>query len=67
MNGNFNSLTGAYGIYEKEGQLYHKQNIAVVNNVAIDDKVDFIFSGICIAMDEMARRFADAVAVVDKA
>ncbi len=61
---NFRSLTGSYGIYEGQGQLYHKQNIALLNDIAVDDQADFLFAGICAAMDEMARRLPEAVALV---
>ena len=60
---NFSSLAGAYGIYEKQGQLYHKQNVAMLNEITVDDQVDIVFTGLCTAMDEMARRLPEALAV----
>lgn len=60
---NFASIAGAYGIYEKEGQLYHKHMVSVLNEVSVDDLVDFVFTGLCMAMDEMARRLPDALAI----
>lgn len=60
---NFASLAGAYGIYEKQGQLYHKQNVAVLNEITVDDQVDTVFTGLCMAMDEMARRLPEALAI----
>ena len=62
---NFTSMAGSYGIYEKEGHLYHKQNIALINDAAADDQADFLFTGLCLAMDEMARRYPEAVAMTD--
>ena len=61
---NFTSIAGAYGIYEEQGHLYHKQNIALINDAAADDQADFLFTGLCLAMDEMARCYPDAVAIV---
>ncbi|MCC8121758.1 MAG: hypothetical protein LIO42_07240, partial [Oscillospiraceae bacterium] len=60
---NLHSYAGAYGIYEKQGQLYHKQNISVLNDLAVEDRADLLFAGICVAMDEMARRLPEALAV----
>jgi len=60
---NLKSLAGAYGIYEAQGQLYHKQSIALINDAAVDDQVDFLFAGICAVMDEMARRLPEAIAL----
>lgn len=59
----FRSLTGSYGIYEKQGQLYHKQNIALPTAATADDQVEFLFTGICAAMEEMARRLPEAIAL----
>ena len=58
---NLHSLVGSYGIYEQQGQLYHKHNIALINDAAADDQADFLFAGICAAMDEMARRLPEAI------
>lgn len=57
---NFRSIAGSYGIYEKLGQLYHKQNIALIPQAMADDQADVLFTGICLAMDEMARRIGEA-------
>lgn len=62
---NFRSLTGSYGIYEKQGQLYHKQNIALPTGAMVGDQVEFLFTGICAAMEEMARRLPEAIALTD--
>ncbi|MCC8157048.1 MAG: hypothetical protein LUC21_07765 [Oscillospiraceae bacterium] len=60
---NLHSFSGAYGIYEEQGQLYHKQNISFINEAAVDDQVDLLFAGICVALDEMTRRLPEAVAM----
>ena len=60
---NFASLAGAYGIYEEQGQLYHKQNVAVLRELGVDDQVEAVLTGIFAAMDEMARRLPEALAV----
>ena len=60
---NLVSLAGAYGIYEKQGHLYHKHNVALINDAAVDDQVDFLFNGLCLALDEMGRRLSDAVSI----
>jgi len=58
---NLASLVGAYGIYEKLGQLYHKHNIALINDAAADDQADFIFYNVCLALEEMARHLEEAL------
>ncbi len=60
---NFNSIAGSYGIYEKLGHLYHKQNIALNNDAAADDQAEFLFTGLCMAMDEMARRYPEIITI----
>lgn len=60
---NFYSFTGSYGIYEKMGHLYHKHNIALINDSHVDDQAEMVFAGVCLAMDEMARRINDAAAL----
>lgn len=58
---NFTSLAGAYGIYEQQGQLYHKQNVAVITGAGADEQIDTVLPAICMAMDEMARRLPEAL------
>ncbi len=60
---NFNALAGSYGIYRKQGQLYHKQNVALLNDAMVGDQAEFLFAGVCAAMDEMARRLPEAIAL----
>ncbi len=60
---NFYSLVGAYGIYEKLGHLYHKHSVALVNEAPADDQTEMIFAGVCLAMDEMARRIYEAAEI----
>lgn len=64
---NLESLAGSYGIYEKLGQLYHKQMVALINEAAADDQTETLFTGICMAMDEMARRLPEAVEIANTA
>ncbi len=61
---NFVSLAGSYGIYDKLGQLYHKQNIALIHDAAVDDQVDFLFSGFCLALDEIAQHYPEILTIV---
>ena len=58
---NFNSLVGAYGIYEEQGQLYHKHNVAVITGDDPDEQVNDVLPAICMALDEMARRLPEAI------
>ena len=60
---NFHSVTGSYGIYEKMGHLYHKHNIALINDGYVEDQAEMVFAGICLAMDEMAGRINEAAAL----
>lgn len=64
---NFTSMAGSYGIYETQEhqkQLYHKHNVALVTDADVEDQVDFLFTGICLALDEIASRFPEAVDIL---
>lgn len=60
---NFSSLAGAYGIYERLGQLYHRHNVAVNNTRPLEEQADCVFTGLCLAMNEMARRLPEALKI----
>lgn len=57
---NLHSAAGAYGLYGDQKQLYHKLNIALVNSESVESRANALFAGICLAMDEMARRLPEA-------
>jgi len=58
---NLESLAGAYGIYEKLDQLYHKHNLALVNDGMPNDQADFIFYNVCLTLEEIARHLEEAL------
>lgn len=60
---NLVAIAGAYGIYEKMGQLYHKYNVAIDNTWNLEGKADQAFLGLCVALDEMCGRIGEAIAL----
>jgi len=60
---NLTALLGAYGIYEELGQLYHKYNVVIGLDDTPDSIVGQLLSALYIAMDEIERRLADAIAL----
>lgn len=58
---NLTAFVGAYGIFEEMGQLYHKHSIVLMEDLDEEEQADLIFMGACVAADEMARRFPEAV------
>ena len=60
---NLVAVAGAYGIYDKLGQLYHKYNVAVDAGEGLEAKADQAILGICVALDEMSGRIEEALAL----
>lgn len=62
---NLVALAGCYGICEETSQLFYRHTVAVET----DDKVETVardaFRGLCVAMDEMARRLSEAILLSD--
>lgn len=66
VNGwNLNTLAGAYGIYEKLGQLFHRHIVAVPADAEPVEEAEAALRGICMCMDEMVRRFPEALSLND--
>lgn len=61
---NLHSFAGAYGLYGKDKQLYHKHNVVLFTEESAEDQVKAILSSVSLVMDELARRLPEAVQIV---
>lgn len=60
---NLVAIAGAYGIYEKMGQLYHKYNVTIDTTLDLESKAAQAFLGLCVALDEMCGRIGEAISL----
>lgn len=60
---NLVTIVGAYGIYDKMGQLYHKYNVAIDSQLDLESKADQGFLGLCMSLDEMCGRMKEAMMI----
>lgn len=60
---NLHSLAGAYGLYGDDQQLYHKQNVALINGESEESHIKTLLASVSLAMDEMARRLPEAIQI----
>ena len=60
---NLSALAGAYGIYAPLGQLFHKYTVAIPLDGSAQEQGDAAFGGLCLALDELPRHAAEALAL----
>ena len=62
---NLVALAGCYGICEETSQLFYRHTVAVETDDAVETVARDAFRGLCVAMDEMARRLPEAILLSD--
>ena len=62
---NLEALAGCYGVCEKTEQLYYRHTVAIDPEAEAEDAAQDAFRGLCITLDEIARRLPEAIMLAD--